>query len=377
MNKTISAVITDILTYHNAVVEQREDGSLELLSPPEISKILNIPEYTKLSFSSDGTSNDGVYASYDSEFFSSIKELFANGERFSLASSEPYYPNKEKLTKIITEKITFQNATFRLNRIEDSPLSFLLFIFKYIALSDEKQEGVLAFLVNELNQSLLFWEEDIDELIGKLKRTDSLDQSQEHGFKNDGLIEKTLLKSAYIAATGIIKEKIADFIKSIERRLNRDIKRVYDYYETLKDETKRIIEQKKNVENSDERVRILSQKIETIDMEQKGKIQDLVAKYTVNIRLEPVSLIRIETQSFLFWINIKRRSACREFPLAYNPISRRLDILPCEVCFNPKKGYYICEDKLHIVCGNCFAGCLHCGKQFCRICQNICPKCKK
>jgi len=43
------------------------------------------------------------------------------------------------------------------------------------------------------------------------------------------------------------KEELVDFIKSLERRLNRDIKRVYDYYETLKEETVRVIEKKRAI----------------------------------------------------------------------------------------------------------------------------------
>ncbi len=68
---------------------------------------------------------------------------------------------------------------------------------------------------------------------------------------------------------------------------------------------------------------------------------------------------------------IKRRLASRQFPVTYNPLTRHLDPLPCESCFHPKGAFYICDDRLHIVCAGCFRTCPDCSKQYCHACNSV------
>ncbi len=385
MNKKLPDVISDILTYHGTIVEKTNDGSLDVITTPEISDILKMSEYARLIFSYGEISNESIYASYDSEFFNSLSRLFADGVRFTVARFEPHIPHREKRSRLIPDSLAFRNATFRLEHIENRDISYLLVYFRYTALSDEKHEGIMPVLVNEMNLSSMPFKSDIIEL-------KELDEP-----KNIERFEaKMVFHSAYSAATQLVKENLMNFTKSLERRLNRDIKRVYEYYETLKQETKEAIKRKAITHESSDFSRDnlvekqieektikgdgidkLLNKLNAIQAEQKWKIQDLISKYILSIKIEPVAAIRIETYAPIFWINIKRRLASRRFPVTYNPILRQIDVLPCEACFNPHAGYYICDDKLHIACGHCFKTCPDCGRQFCNACYNICPKCRK
>ena len=155
MNKQLPEVVTDILTYKGAVVEQTDNGVLDIIFTTDLSEILNIPEYARLYFSHEAQSDDGIYASYDSEVFSSMAKLFSVKGRFSTATFEPsFQPKMEKVTKAISEKIAFSNATFRMEKTEQKNIPYLLVYFKYTALSDEKHEGVMPVLINGLNLSV-------------------------------------------------------------------------------------------------------------------------------------------------------------------------------------------------------------------------------
>ena len=373
MSKALPDVIADILTYYGAVVERTDNGYLDIIAPPEVSQILNVPDYTRLSFSYDETQDNTIYASYDSEMFKAMAGLLKDKGEFSDVSFKAPLPNTEKLLKILPEKIALNNATFRSEGTEIKSLSYLLCYFKYIAISDEKQEGIVQILINELNLSTTPLE---DGVVGLEHVGEELKNIERHDLRR-------ILQSSYFAGVGIAKERLKDFIKSLERRLNRNIRRVHEYYETLKNETtiairkKAVSTENKTIkgENVDE---LLNKKINAIETECRWKIQDLITKYSLNIQIEPVSIIHIECQSPVFWINIKRKLATRLFPITYNPIIKQLDVLPCESCFNPKKPYYICDDKLHIICSTCFKICSNCGKQYCGVCyKNGCPRCIK
>jgi hypothetical protein len=372
MNRTLPKVISEILTYKGAIVEEKDNGCLEVLCPDNLFDPLGLKEHAVLCFSYDQTERGAVYASYDSELFKAMAGLLKDRGRFSLVSFKPSFPNTEKLLKNLHGKIVFNNATFRPQNMEIKNISYLLCYFKYIALSDEKQEGIMQVLINELNLSASSFGNSGIEL------EDAVEELKDIGRYNI----KTVLQSSYCAGTEITKEKLKDFIRSLERRLNRDIRRVYEYYGALKNEAV-IGAKKKIVSTEDKGVReeiaeALKRKINAIETECTWKVQDLITKYSLNIRLETVSVIRIETHAPVFWINIMRRLATRLFPVTYNPIIKQLDDLPCELCFYPRKPYYVCDDKLHIVCGNCFNACHSCGKQYCGICyKNECPMCNK
>ncbi|MEW6006561.1 MAG: hypothetical protein AB1595_00150 [bacterium] len=295
MTRTLPGVIADILSYKGAEVEKKDDSFLEALLPEKLSLALNIPEYARLSFSCERADEGVIDASYDSLFFTLIKGLFSE-RGFAFSSISPLRVNLEKIVKLVGEKINFKNATFRLEREEFSHCSYLLAFFKYIAISDEKNEGILPFLLNCMNLSTIVFEDDLSEILKSLEREEKEPQiSGEHLMK--------MLKSAHTAATYIIPEKLKDFEKSLERRLNRDIRRVYEYYENLKEETKKAIEKKKG---QGEDVEKLQNRLNIIEAEQRLKIQDLNAQYCLSIHIEPLAAINISVSLPIFWINIKR-----------------------------------------------------------------------
>lgn len=370
LSRPLSKVISDILTLHGAILEEKADDSLEYLSPPSLSKRLGIPEHGRLSFSYHHFSEETISASYDSELFRAIEKVFSGKDKMAMAAYLSYLPNIEKLSKVIPEKIVLANATFRLQEIETHAITYLLAFFKYVALSDEKKEGLFSLLVNELNLSTQSPAENLMDIMEELKEPESNPkQPRQETIK--------AFQAGYSAASLLVEEEISHFTKSLERRLNRDIKRVFDYYEALKCETQKYIE-KKTLFGENEGAEKLSSKLDAIEAEKKWKIQDLISKYALNIRLEPVSAIVIETRSPIFWIEIKRRLSSRRFPLTYNPLVKKMDPLPCEACFSPRGGYYICDEKLHIICASCFKTCPECDRQYCSACHKRgCPKCNK
>ena len=374
-SRPLPEVLADILTLKGALLEKTADDSLEFVVPHSLSKILDIPEHGKLSFAYHPFDESAISASYESEFFRSVDRLFSGRGKMAKAIYSSQLPNTEKISKWVSEKIALSNATFRLQKVENQRIAYALIFFKYVALSDEKREGISSLLINEQNLSTfllndnltVFWE-DLKEPEEILTRSEGISKALQAGFS---------------AASLMVKEEFEPFIKSLERRLNRDIKRVFEYYETLKVEIcktfeKKVFNGKDSLEGQNEEGRkVLSGKLDAIEGEKKWKIQDLVSKYALNVRIEPVGIIDIETESLVFWLDIKRRLSSRAFPLSYNPLLKKVDSLPCEGCFYPRGAYCICDEKLHILCATCFRKCPDCGRQYCSVCNKKgCPRCK-
>jgi len=362
LRSSLSDFTAHLLMESGAVVEPNRDG-LEVLLPAEVARVLEIPEHANLSFS--GESREGISVSYDSEILKKMASLMGDRGKFSAVGLVPSPVRLEKLEERLGDKVVFHNAAFHVERKEEQRISYLLGYYKYSARSDDRQEGILACLVNELNLAVQKTTLETLELIAH-------DAEEPTGEAERETNEK-VLQAFWRAQVKIVKEALRDFLMSVERRMNRDIQRVHDYYQTLVHEHHQLLEKK--VATTEEKEKTLS-KIEAIERELKGKIQDLVGKFSLDLQIEPISFIRIEAMSPIFWLSVKRRKDARPFPLTYNPISKSLDPLPCEACFYPEKGYYVCDDRLHILCRQCFAPCPRCEKVYCAACHpKGCPKC--
>jgi hypothetical protein len=351
-----------LLTERGGVVEPSGDG-LEVLLPAETALALEIPEHANLAFSGDGS--DGIAVSYDSDFLRKMARLIGQRGRFSTVSLAPSPVRIEKLADRLDEKIAFHNAVFDLERTEEKRVSYLLGYSKYSALSDDRQEGILGSMVNELNLTV------------RKASSETFDFIAGNAEKPTGEVERnsseSVLQAFWRSQTEMVKEGLQDFLTSVERRMNRDIRRVHDYYQTLVHEHRQLLAKK--LATPEEQEKTLS-KIEAVERELKSKILDLVGKFSLEIQLEPISFLRVEAMSPILWLSVKRRKDARQFPLTYNPITKSLDPLPCEACFYPKKGYYVCDDRLHILCRRCFSPCPRCEKFSCAACHpKGCPKC--
>ena len=375
LSRPLPEVVTDILTLEGAILEKKNDACMEFLLPSSLAGILGIPEHGTLSFSPLPSFEETISASYESELFRALERLFSGKGKMAMAAYPSFLPPTEKISKWVSEKIALSNATFRLQKVEHQTVAYALILFKYVALSDEKREGAFLLLVNERNLSTLLLNDHSVEFLADLK-------NPKEAFTKSPEETRKAVQAGFASASAIVKEEFVPFIKSLERRLNRDIKRVVEYYETLKAETQKAFEKKTllagdSADEMPEVNQILSGKMDAIEGEKKGKIQDLISKYALDVRIEPVSVIDIEAESLVFWLDIRRRLSSRLFPLIYNPLVRKIDPLPCEGCFYPRGGYYICDEKLHILCASCFKKCPSCARQYCSACHpKGCPRCK-
>lgn len=372
VSKTLPEVMEDIFAFHGAILDKADENLMEFLAPEGFARRIGIPEHGTLSFEYNITEEDAVYASYDSDLFKSVGKFLSEDDRFASARYTFNVTSAEKLARVVEEKTLFSNAVSRYETVERKTIGYLLVCFKYTALSDEKREGLVFLLINELNNSATPFDGSPEMLLNQLKESDRRTGERAN-------ISIDTLEHAHAPASEIVKERLTDFTKSLERRLNRDAKRIHEYYETLSREIEKAANKKGlATENTGgDETRKLLEKIEAIKMEQQWKIQDLISKYALNIKLEPVLIIRIMAEVPVFWIHIKRRLSSREFPFTYNTILKRFDDLPCEACFYPQGGYYVCDEKSHIVCAKCFKKCSQCGKQYCAAChKNGCPRCR-
>lgn len=342
-----------------------ENGDLlEVVMTPEVAGKLGLKEHEMLHFSPHESRN-GEFISYSSEILDDVSRLMEDKGQFCKAHLPRLYLKKERLDQIISQKLSLANSVLRSSQAVERTVSYLVLNFKYSAVSEEKKEGIVPVVVNELTLA------SPGEMMGTL-----LKGYYEGNYREWKVEVRRSPEEVFSAACKVaeyeIRRDISDFVRGLDRRLNKDVARIEGYYGTLKEEVEGRIQKRGLV--GDDQERELS-RIRAIDVELKRKIKEQQDRYSLRVNVELLNVIRVTMLAALVILRIRRRNREKRLELVWNPLLKDLELPACEGCFRPTDIFYLCDEELHHTCPRCHE-CPSCHKAVCRVCYpQACPKC--
>ncbi|MCI0469618.1 MAG: hypothetical protein L0Y62_06085, partial [Nitrospirae bacterium] len=342
------------LEAHDAVVCQSADNLLETLIPHGIAELMGVEEEQGFGFGALYQQAQGVeYISYNSEALERFSVLIESHGLFSLLGSADLYIKQKGFEKAMSKRLRFLNATYRIKEKMDRLASYLMFNFRYIALSEEKQEGIISVIINEHTLSPMPASKETEIAIeGQLKPVP---------FSKDvkGLLEDAHpLKKVFQQACEVTKTRlriaISDFEKSLNVRMNRDIERLNEYYGKIIQEIEKKIEKKRL--SGEEREKELS-RIEATRGELERKRLDQYKRYGIKIDVALCSALRFFHPVIMMDCEVLRKKGKRDIPLVWNPLIKAMEMPVCERCQKEPEGFFMCDEHLHLLCPECFGDC--------------------
>jgi hypothetical protein len=379
MQTSLKSFLTYLLTRHGALVETTSDSTLDVLLPPELAQGLGVGELERFVIP-EGALAQAVPAAplataapaarlvtYQSELLEGLGRLcIGPGTVSAAALAEPLPMKTLDVEHDIARALALQNAVLRAHRQEPATVSYLLCHFRYAALSDERHEGMVALAVNEHTMQAVT---GLAELVPDLSLSPALPLAVQH---TDVACVYT---RACQAAQSCIQDGLVDFVKSMNRRLNRDVQRVTEYYGAMAQEITARLHKKRLA--TDEQAREQS-RLRATESELERKIHDLEAKYALTVRVELVGALRLFVPVVLVSLTVMRRKWTVPLTVAWNPLLRELERVTCVGCFRPSKAIFICDEQRHTVCPICFAACPTCQHPCCRACvPHGCRRCQE
>jgi predicted HD phosphohydrolase len=359
-----------LLEHEGALVEAIEPEGLEAMLPEKLQQALRAPEFLRLGFGAELP--DGAQrASLESDWLERFGQLLDERGRALRFAASAVAPPPGHLERTVEHNVVLQNAVYRLSQIEPAWTRYLIFIFRYTAISDEKREGVIKFGFNLVNASAI--DPMVDQLLAAALDEDATEAVTKPAVSQlpaDWTAER--LKRAVRQALPVrVRAHLRQFVNGMQRRLDRDLERVHEYFSGLRQESWRKLKKQKG-DAAREQLRI-----EAAEREYLAKVADLKQKYDLRVKVELVQTLEFVSQVQRVELAIKRRKGERKLALDWNPIARQLDPPPCEWSFVAEGARVVCDDRLHIVSPAGHAPCPQCGKEYCRVCARRCPKCGK
>ena len=363
----------EVLEQSGALVERIEPEGLEALLPAELNSQLRAGELLRVGFGAE-LPPDAQRISLESDWLERLGNLLeGRGQRMRIALADPFVllSNAASLERLLEHSIVLPNAVYRMTGATSEWTRYLVLLFRYTAMSDEKREGIVKIGVN-LNQGSSI-DGLVDELLMHAMNPAAMSAVAPATKDLPADWPPAKLKSSVNRALpSLIHDHLHLFLQGMQRRMDRDLTRVFDYYEGLRQESLLKLKKQKT-DSARETLRI-----EAAAREYQAKVVDLKQKYDLRVTVNLSQVLEILSPVHRINLLIKRRKGERKISLDWNPLLRKLEPLPCEWGYTTEAARIVCDDALHLVSLAGHAPCETCGKEYCRACHpRLCPKCRQ
>ena len=322
-------LITGLARYTGGLAEVTGDGKVLVLLPPEEARRTGFDE--ALEFAAGPLAGE-------SDLVERMAPLLGEGGRREVWWPGELYLKREGVAELAAREIAALNGLFRASRSYSTYLAYDAFTFRYTAASEETEEGLVTVSANTVTGAAV---------PGLAEALSSVSRCEEEAPAVATPAVERALNSASAEAKSVIRGRLAPFVKSLERRLRRDERRLAGYYGALADQVDR---RRSKVSREDRR-----EKRAAIARELDRKLRDLDSRYAVRVEMEAVSVSRAVLPAVLVPLVAVRRKSERTYPAVWNPVLKAVEPLACEGCRRPARSFQLCDAHAHVFCIDCAA----------------------
>ena len=329
MSIQLLEALAQVINLQEGIAEINEDKTLEAFLPRKVAKTLQVPESVTFSTSSMPRC---TFISYNSDIFQRCETLLGEeGSVISFAVEYQGYLKKSGFEKLVKSTLIPQNGLLRVGDATPAWTPYCRFNVAYTAEADEKRLGLASFWLNGLTGvagvdvgNALLWESDRTEVPFDVEWDNSL-----------------VWNIAQQVAEEAIEREIKPWGNSLQRKLNRDERRLREYYQTIIGEIRSKC-QKKSLEGE-----VLAKemsRIEATELELKRKLIDLKQRYTLNLNAYVHSVMVVWLQTVQIECELIRKKNKRTIMVVYNPYTQILEPLRCEETNLPVTEFILGEE---------------------------------
>ena len=339
MDNQILNTINQMVAVQGGVAEWISARSLEVLLPKKIASALEVGELVTFTTSAD-TGSSSYFVTYNSDILRRFEGLLNSGYVASYGVKYDGYLKKSGFEKLVTETLCPQNGLIRVNSAAPAITPYVLFNVDYTAEASEKRLGMVSFWLNGITGVAGV---DLgDALLWTVDRRSSPSIEDQEAINYPELLQIGLQHSEQL-----IERELIPWQQKNTRQLQRDEKRITEYYQDIIGEIKAKIKKRKleGEEKEGEKNRINATKLEL-----KRKIKDLHERSSIEVTASLHSALIVWLQTVHINCQLIRKKQKHEVVAVWNPYHKQVEPLRCEQSNNPVKSFYLSDESASIVC---------------------------
>lgn len=248
-----------------------------------------------------------------------------------------YLTNRDLKDKI-EKTFTWHNARAKYQPAEPRICHYHLWTFHATLRSEDVWEGLLSVAINAASGAVV----DLPDVYS---------EPDLEGETSPLLAEQP---DTFAVATAEAKRNIlsaaSQFIFRADQRLDRDRKRLQEYYRALAREDKAPKRRSTAPLPSEEE---LAARKKAVDLELRRKLAELSERYAFRAELRPITLARVSLPVLQVPAVIQRKTATRAYSIYWNSLMHRLEPLSCFLCHRATFAGTFSNDTVDLLCSNC------------------------
>lgn len=250
------------------------------------------------------------------------------------------YLTSRDLSDKIAKSFAWLNARAKCDSAEPALVEYHLWTLIGSLRSEDVWESILRVAVNAESQTVV----DLPEI---LSEPDLRADEPASGAENPITYATAMAegKRQLVAAS-------AEFVRRIEQRLERDRKRLQDYYRALSREADSSKRRTATAASPEE----IAAKKRAVDLELRRKLAELNENYALNAELRPVVVARVRLPALVAPVVVQRKQACRDYRLYWNSLLKKFEPLSCSRCRRATFSATATNETVDLLCTTCASG---------------------
>ena len=327
-----------VLERRGALVEWADPGGEGLaLLPPDTAGAIGSPEALRLSCDPGG---EGLCVNLATDFLDRLQPLVDPEPRVALLRIPELYLKRAPMDEPVARAFTWQNAKVRVLGTEPQRIEYHAWYFLAALQSEDRWEELVRTTINsasgaevDLPDPLSYMGPPIDQPLPPEWTTTPPD-TYDTGAARAG---------------EAVQCRSAPFVARLESRLERDRKRLHDYYNALlREGTSR---RRRAPEDPDK----VNAKRRAVKLELRRKLAELAERYRLLATLTPQALVRLEMPALAVRCEVHRKQARRVHTLYWNPLAKALEPIACAACARPIFSVHFTNHDVDPICDACAA----------------------
>ena len=341
MDNQILDTINQMVTVQGGVAEWTDARSLEVLLPKKIASALEVGELVTFTTSADTNGSSSYFVTYNSDILERFEGLLDNsGYVASYGIKYDGYLKQSGFEKLVTETLCPQNGLIRVQDAVPAITPYVLFNIDYTAEASEKRLGMVSFWINGITGVTGV---DLgDALLWTVDRRSSPSIEDQEAINYPELLQIGTQHSERLIERELILWRLKN-----TRQLQRDEKRITEYYEDIIGEIKGKIKKRKLSGEEKEREK---NRISATKLELKRKLQDLHERSSIEVTASLHSALIVWLQTVHISCQLIRKKQKREVVAVWNPYQKQVEPLRCEKSNNPVTNFYLTDESAQIIC---------------------------
>jgi hypothetical protein len=299
---------------------------------PELAQRQGVPELLPLSTRPD---SEGLFVSLASDFLDTTERWLQAVPRVAGLQMAEAYLKRGDLGEAVARAYTWLNAKVRIVDSQPTRIEYHTWWFHVVLASEDRWETRLSVTVNapaavevEFPDPLALWE------------------LTPHGEEWNGALSYA---PAAAAAQRRVLSLAAPFLTRMDARLERDRKRLNDYYDALRREAKQKHQRPRNAVEPDQ----ADDADRAVMLELRRKLVELEDRYAIDATLRPLVVISTELPALEIRLAAQRKQARRDLVVYWNPLTKAFDPIRCTQCGRGTYSAAFTNDRVDAVCAGC------------------------